>query len=197
MSRELEILNAMLAVNGEAPVSSVSSNDPSAIQARNVLNRVSTKIQARGWWFNTERFTLSPLAGTGEIVLPSNTLSVDPVNTYSPLVQRGKRLYDRENNTYSIGTEVVVDIILKLDIDDLPSLVADYLMDKAVGEYYVDDDGDMDKARAVQQREAESYAFMQREHLKNSDVNIRQSDIGQRLLRDTSYGRSYLEPRGR
>ena len=183
----------MLAVNGEAPVSSSTSTDPAAIQAGNALTRIDRKVQSRGWWFNEENITLTPAASTGEVILPSNTLSADPVDTQSQYVQRGTKLYDRENNTYQIEGAVDVSLKLQLEIDELPELAALYIMDKAVKEYYEDDDGDEQKANRLGQREAESFAYLKREHLANVDVNIRRSPLGARLLANTRSGTVYID----
>lgn len=184
MTTRLDIINAMLGVNGESPVSSADSNDPAAIQASNALTRVDKKVQARGWYFNKEDITLSPNL-TGEVILPQNTLSADPVDTRSQYVKRGTRLYDRENNTYNIDADVECTLVLQLEIDELPEAAAAYIMDKAVKEYYEDDDGDDSKAKKLQNRESESFAYLQREQLANEDVNIRRSQLGLRLLKET------------
>ncbi len=194
MTTRLEIINAMLAVNGETPVSSADSNDPSAIQANNVLKRVDKRIQSRGWYFNEETFTLSPEVGTGEVIVPQNTLSVDPIDPRSSYIKRGKRLYDRSNNTYNIGQAVQVQVVLQLDIDELPEMAAAYIEAKAVKEHYTDDDGDMDKVRELKERESEAFAYLQRENLANEDVSINTSPMGSRLLREVTR-RSYI-PRG-
>ena len=189
MTTTLEIINAMLAVNGEAPVSSVNSTDPAAIQAKNALTLIDRAVQARGWWFNTEpKLRLLPLDGTGEIVLPQNTLQVDPVSSRLDYVKRGTRLYDRTNSTFDIGAEVVVRIVLRLDIEDLPENAATYLRCKAVKEHYTDDDGDEQKIKRLEDRENEAYAFLQREHLANSNVNNKLSPLGQQLLAATNVG---------
>lgn len=185
MSTKLDIINAMLAVNGESPVNDENSTNPAAIQASNALDRINKKLQARKWWFNTEIVTLSYTANTGEVIVPQNTLSVDPVDPRSPLVQRGTRLYDKKNNTYVINTSVKVVLCSQLSIDELPHSMFDYLQDKAVKDYYVDDDGDDSKVRELTKREAESFSYLQREHLANSDVNIRRSPLGAQLLRET------------
>lgn len=189
MTTRLEVLNAMLGVNGETPVSSESSNNPAAIQASNLLNRVDKKVQARGWWFNKEVLTLSPNA-SGEIVLPQNTLSVDPIDVSSPYAQRGKRLYDRSNATYTINKSVKVDIVVRLDIDELPESAASYIQDKACKEYYSDEDGDAQKISDLAQRERESYAYLHREDLSNKNINIRNSTMGTRLHYATFKGRT-------
>lgn len=184
MTTRLEIINAMLGVNGESPVSDADSTDPAAIQASNVLSRVDRKVQSRGWWFNKEDMTLSPNL-TGEVILPQNTLSADPTDTKSQYVKRGTRLYDRENNTYNINKDVKCTVVLQLDIDDLPETAAQYISDKAVKEHYRNDDGDIPKVKELKEDEAESYAYLQREHLANEDVNIRRSQLGLRLLQNT------------
>lgn len=183
MTTKLEIINAMLAVNGEAPVSSVNSTDPAAIQARNALTLIDRAVQARGWWFNTEpALRLLPLVGTGEIVLPQNTLQVDPVSSRLDYVKRGTRLYDRTNSTFIIDAEVVVKITVLLDIDDLPENAATYIRCKAVKEYYTDDDGDENKVKRLEERENEAFAYLQREHLANQNLNNKTSPLGQALL---------------
>lgn len=184
MTTRLDILNSMLAVNSEAPVSSTGSNDPSAIQANNLLSRIDRKVQARGWYFNTEDMTLSPNL-TGEVICPANALSVDPVDTRSQYVKRGTRLYDRENNTYVIDADVKCTVILLLDIEDLPELAASYIETKAMKEHYRNEDGDAQKVRDLKEDEAEAYAFLQREQLANEDVNIRRSQLGLKLLQNT------------
>jgi len=192
MADELDIINAMLAVNGEAPVSSISSTDPAAIQARNLLKRLNKKVQARGWWFNKECITLQPIA-SGEILVPQNALSVDPVDTRSQYVKRGTRLYDTGNNTYIIDEDVECLVILQLDISELPETLGNYLEDKAAKDYYTDDDGDEQKINRLEAREAESFAYLQRENLANGDVNIRRSRLGSRLLRETRSNSNYID----
>jgi hypothetical protein len=192
MTTRLEILNAMLAVNGESPVSTADSNDPAAIQAGNKLKVIDKKIQSRGWYFNKEDILLSPdLAG--KVVLPQNTLAADPVDPGSPYIKRGTGLYDRKNNTTNIGRDVLCTVVLQLKIDELPEVAAAYIMDKAVKEYYTDDDGDAQKANDLKEREGESYAYLHREQLANEDVNIRRSQLGSKLLRNTRSS-NYIDP---
>lgn len=183
MTTELEIINAMLAANGEAPVTAEDSTDPAAIQARNALARVSRTVQARGWWFNKEpEITLSHSPSTGEVILASNTLSVDPVDQSLELVQRGTRLYDRKNNTYNIGTSVVCNLVLQLPIDQLPENAAAYIMAKAVKTHYRDDDGDKDKIMSLTNDENEAFAYLQRENLAATGSNNLYSPRGLEVL---------------
>jgi hypothetical protein len=194
MITQLDIINAMLAVNGEAEVTSVASTNPAAIHAKRSLARVDKALQARGWWFNTETFTLSPNA-SGEVVLPSNVLSVDPKSVISPYVQRGTRLYDKVNNTFVIGKTVRSRLILQLDIDELPVTAADYIQAVAVRRYYRDDDGDATKVADLRRDEEVAYAFLQREHLAALDVNIKTSPTGIQMAEVYNIGRSRYDSR--
>lgn len=178
MSTRLDIINAMLAVNGEAPVSSPDSNNPAAIQANNALLRLDKRLQSRGWWFNREVTELAVEVTTTNVLLPNNTLAVDPTDPKSPYVQRGNRLYDRKENTFEITEPVEVSILLRLDIDDCPVTYTSYLESKARHEYYTDDDGDAQKITELRRIMNEDYAFLHREDLRNKDVNTRNSTLG-------------------
>lgn len=182
MTTELDIVNAMLEANGEAPVSNTSSTNPLAISAIAKLARGSRKFQARGWFFNSEVLTLSPNIA-GEVIVPQNTLSVDPVSTTSLIVKRGTRLYDKKNNTFIIDKSVKCHIVLQLDIEDMPQTAADYLEAKMVREYYTVEDGDQSKINELKEIENEAFAYFHREHLSSEDVNIRRSYLGAQLMR--------------
>lgn len=167
----LEIINAMLASVGEEPVSSIKTQHPSTITAMPVLNRTSRKAQARGWWFNQERgFPLSPNQ-VGEVLLPSNTLSADPSVYDDAIVQRGNRLYDRYRHTFTIGQVCMADLVLELEIEDLPAQAGDYILAAARYEFYVNEDGDDAKARMYLAERADTWALLQQESLKNTDTN--------------------------
>lgn len=189
MNTRLDAINDMLAVNGEAPVTSEDSNDPAAVQASRKLNKISRTIQSRGWWFNTEVMTLNHSTGTGDVVVPQNALSVDPVDADSTLVKRGNRLYDKEKNTYNIGEGVKCNMVLQLPVGDLPQQAYDYIVAKAIADYYRDDDGDVQKVRDLREDVNETFAYLQREHLANADVNIMHSPLGNELASKTHTGR--------
>ena len=122
LTTKLEAVNAMLGHIGEAPVNSVAStvNLPiSASTALSVLDEVNREVQTMGWHFNTtNKYTLTPLADK-TIELPENTLHVDTTDTSKDVVQRGLKLYDRENNTSEFSGSLDVTITFLLDWDEL------------------------------------------------------------------------------
>lgn len=129
----LEAINQILAAIGESPVNSLESGYLEAVVAENILSEVSREIQSRGWNFNTEQNKLFAKTISGEIVLPTNILRVDATNLADSrdLVQRGSRMYDRVNHTYTIDEDVYLDVVVQLDWEDLPEPAKRHITDKA------------------------------------------------------------------
>lgn len=172
MTTKLEVMNHMLSVVGEAPVTSASSNHPSALAASVELDKIAKEFQTRGWWFNREfAFPLTPEFSTGFVILPSNTLNVTPCNRTSALVQRGTKLYDPINHTFNIADTVYADIIVQLDIEDLPEAAAAYLKAKCALDFYVNDNGDQEKIKDLAFEVGRTWAEIQSAELKNAKIN--------------------------
>lgn len=133
-STKLEAINDLLESIGESPVNSVSNSGlEEADLASSMIDRVSRQVQKRGWHWNTlERYVIDP-DGSNNITLPSSTLKVDTSgkDKYKNYVQRGARLYDKTNNTFTITTATTVDIVLFLSFSDLPEAARDYITMRA------------------------------------------------------------------
>lgn len=171
MTDTLEILNHMLGVVGESPVSSSSSNHPSALSAMVTLNRILKEFQNKGWWFNRDySVVLSPNV-SGEVIVPAGTLKLDSIDLNSTLVRRGTRMYDPVNHTYNIGYTVTVDLVVQLTVDELPEAAATYMKHKCAYDFYVADDGDSEKANRLLLEVNNAWAALQQEELRNTDVN--------------------------
>lgn len=171
MTTRLEILNHVLGVAGISPVTSDESQHPMALSAMVQINRVDKELQKRGWWFNTEfSLELNPNE-SGEIIVPSGTLFLWPIDRNRHLVRRGSRLYDPQNHTYTLNDPVSVDLILQLPIEDLPEAAAMYVQHQAALDFYVNEDGDEIKAKKLATDVATAWAELQRSQLKASNVN--------------------------
>ena len=109
---ELEAVNLMLSAIGEAPVSSLT--DPSLLDAslaKEVLEQTSIALQTRGLHCNTDlNLKLTRDATSNEINLPTNTAKVDSTGTSvtRDVVQRGSKLYDRDNHTFTFDEDIYV-----------------------------------------------------------------------------------------
>lgn len=189
MTTQLEVLNHVIGVVGESPVSNVNSQHPTAQSALLTITRVSKQFQLRGWWFNREEsLILTPNVG-GEVIVPSTTLKVDPIDTSSKLVWRGNRLYDSRNHTYIIDESVTVNLNLLLPTNELPEVAAMYLMHKSAYDFYVAEDGDADKAKALLYESDKAYAEVRSHQLQMSNVNAKNRPV-------TAYLRSGIHQNG-
>lgn len=204
MTTELDVLNHVMTVVGEQPVSSASSTHPTAQSIMVTVNRVSKQFQLRGWWFNTEiDLPLSASTADGSITLPQGTIKVRPridkaQGCNYKLVQRGLQLYDSKNHTYNIGRQINVDCIIQLDIESLPEVAAMYLMHKAAYDYYVADDGDQEKATALGLEVQMAWAALMQQAMYESRVNAMSRPlVGLLHLGERQVGSGYnLNPTG-
>lgn len=135
---ELDAVNIILRNDGEAPVASLDENGFSeAADAQAALEEVSRTVQDGGWAFNTDfDRKLSPDLND-EIILPADTLWVKPTYTDEAMtiVERGRKLYDLANNTYTFSQPVHLDICQMLDFPDLPSAARYYITIRAARVY--------------------------------------------------------------
>jgi hypothetical protein len=192
MLDELDIVRAMMAVNGEGTASSptLETTHPSVQAALSALRRLNTEFQSRGFWFNRERDIKLLPDIDGKITIPAETLSFS-VTAYDLMrktpysqqqyVNRGVKVYDNLNHTYVIGVPIWADLILELTVEELPATAAAYLKNLAVQQFYEDDDGDLNKARKLEERTAKAWHRVYAEELKVTAANALSSPQAQTL----------------
>ena len=136
---ELQAVNIMMSAIGEAPVNSLIATEENllptdVVLAKSILEEVSKETQMIGWNFNREvGFEISPTV-ENEIVIPSNAASVDvePVNSRgTQYIQRGDKLYNKTDHTFTITTTIKCTIIYMLEWEDLPQTARHYMAIKA------------------------------------------------------------------
>jgi len=127
---ELEAVNECLENIGQSPVSTIAGDLGVDTQiALNFVRKVNRELQSLGWYWNTEKnFPLTP-NGVGNILLPSNTLSVDTTAEDADVdaIQRGQTLYDRDNHTYVFTKSIKVELTLGLTFEELPETARRYI----------------------------------------------------------------------
>jgi hypothetical protein len=170
MLTELEIINAMLASTGTAPLTTNDTQHPFYVKANNKLQAVNRKVQSKGWWFNRGVRTLNPDVN-GRVVLPSNTLHADPVDAEDGLTIRGTTLYDINKATDVLDRSVEIVFVELVPLTQLPPAAGEYIDARAVYEFYRDEDGVMPKLGEYKQERDAAWVRMKSEHLKNADVN--------------------------
>lgn len=170
---ELEAVNECLANIGQSPVSSISGDiGVDAALALQLIRSINRELQVRGWYWNTDYdYPLTP-NGDKEILLPANTLSVDPAgdDRNKDYVQRGRKLYDRKNRTYLFDAAVDVEIIFGLEFDELPEAARRYIALRAARIFQNRVEGSNDP----EDRESEdrAYADLMAEDMRVQDNNM-------------------------
>lgn len=122
---ELQAVNTMLSAIGEAPISTLQPTNETAdvTIAKNVLEEVSRETQSIGWHFNRETdVTLTPTVDD-EVLIPTTAayIDVESINSgVTQYVQRGDKLYNKTDHTYTIASTIKCTIVYMLPWDDLP-----------------------------------------------------------------------------
>lgn len=125
---KLQAVNICLSSMGEPPVSTLDSAAPDAQVISDIIDETSRSVQSIGWHWNIEKYTLSPNTN-GELMLPNNTLRVDSVDASFDIdvIQRGQRLFNRGDNTYTFTAPITVEVFVGLPFDDLPFAAKQYI----------------------------------------------------------------------
>lgn len=208
MANKLDLVNHLLQAVGEGRVLTLETGHPSVVQAIQALDGYDLDFQGRGWWFNTNKYMQLVPNNLGEILLPSEFLSFSithrqlqwlPATEKARYTSRGKRVYDSWLNTFNIGQTLWADLVVRLDIEDLPPVAASYLKHMAAEAYYVDDDGDNQKADKLAQRTGLAFHALKAEELKVEAVNALDSPAARQLTHRVGQGSGQypLVPGGR
>ena len=136
-TKKLEAVNTMLTSIGEQPIQNM--NDLAGLSdasiAEQILDNVSRAIQSRGWIFNTDLDVQMPVDQYGEIKLSPDILRVDTTSRVrdgdTDIVERGRKLYDRQKQTFVFTTKVTVNQIKLLIFEDLPEPARRYISIRA------------------------------------------------------------------
>jgi len=180
---KLEALNEVLDGVGVRPVTEYESAHPDASPARRHLNQNNEEIQSVGWWCNREKdFSLPPDAITKKILLPSNTLHVNPVNKLLNYVKRGKYLYDADGHTFEFDAPVVVHLTTQLDFEDLPIPLQRYIVRTATYTFSVSREGDQNKIKDQAQQALMARSLAYTTELKMMNYNAMSTRVAARLL---------------
>jgi len=126
---ELEAVNGLLALIGEAPVSTITDTGLADVNlATQMLRNNSRSVQTRGWSFNVDTEYTITRDTSNFINIPSNALVVAPTNwTGVRAVQRGSKMWDLENKTFVFSNDLLVDIVWFQPFNELPDHARQYI----------------------------------------------------------------------
>ena len=174
---ELGAVNLMLQAIQTAPISAFTDPVPAEIvSARNLLEKVSVKVQTKGWHFNTELdYVLTPDLIDNFITLGSGIVRVDlnSVETHD-VVQRGTRLYDRKNRTYVFpaGVDLEAEVTILLGWSELPEIARAYITLRAARMYQQSIIGDLELDGFTQKNEFDAWTDLLEFEGDTRDHNI-------------------------
>lgn len=182
MLSELDVINEMLSVLGEAPLNEIDEEHPLVPAAKRILRIATYRIQSESWWFNRELVTLHPDPTTGEVLTPADSIRADPQDRTWDLIQRGRRLYDTTNATYEIGKDVPVVLIRLIPFTDLPPTAQQVISLAAQVEFNKAHDADETKLRLLVSTLQEYTLRLRAEHTRNVDANLINAPAHQRKI---------------
>ena len=187
---ELECINIMLAAIGEAPINSLVGTLPvDARIAQSTLNEVNKTVQSEGWSFNTETdVTLPRDNSTKQINLPINVLRVDANIHQHPTIdpiQRGLKLYDRQNNTFEFDEDLICTVVYFRDFDEIPEQARRYINIKAARVFVDRLVGDQGLRTYTQEDEVRARAILTETDYANADHNLLRGDPSLTNIFDT------------
>lgn len=185
---KLDAVNVCLSAMGEPQISTLSGDVLDAQIASDLIDETSRSVQAKGWHWNRETYKMAP-SSTGQITLPANVARIDSVNTSSTIdvVQRGTRLYNRTDRTYTFTDSIEVDLYVLLPWEDLTLAAKNYIT--------------MRSARILQQRllgsdtlfkfseadEMQAWAVLMQEEGETGDYNMLSDSSSTATILNRSY----------
>jgi len=169
---ELDVVNQCLASMGETPLNSVDADHPYVAAALMKLKTTNTQEQAKGWWFNTDLITLRPDSETKFVYVPNDAININPNDTGSAYVIRGRRLYDRFVSTYEFAGNVRVELVREIPFDDLPMLATHMIAARTVLDFQNAYDGDGDKYNKLGAAYQQVFNTLRAEHIRQVKANM-------------------------
>ena len=172
---QLEAVNRVLQMMGEAPVNSLSGQFGLAKQADDTLKDVSRRVQAEGWCFNTEyQITLKPDSNKNLVVGSNVSRVVVDILAYPDydIIEKQGKLYDRLNHTFEFTDDVKADLTYMLDWDDLPEHARQYIMTRAGRQLQEAIIGSTDLTKLNMAAEAEARTQFIEEETTKSEHNM-------------------------
>jgi hypothetical protein len=177
---ELQAINIMLSVIGEAPVNSITGTTSVDVStAKNILDETSMSIQSQGWHFNThENYKNLALDQNNKIPLPSNCVKVDASKDfrYINVTLRNGFLYDLEKHTDVFTSAPQVDLVLVQQFEQLPEYARQYITQKSARRFAARFLGDAQIVQLIGNDENEALMSFHQADSQQADVNILEGD---------------------
>lgn len=174
---QLEAVNTMLSVIGEAPVTTTSPAPTQDVTiALNTLEEIQREVQTRGWSWNTAYDVELTPDGSNNITPPAGAVRFD--HNYRTQVKtakysvRGGLLYDLTNKTDQFTEPVTLTIITMLDWDDMTEAARRYIMIRAARVFQDRTSGSPNHHSFNLRDEQMAYAELMEAELEDCDYSV-------------------------
>ena len=186
---ELQAINIMMAAIGETPINTLTGTLPADIvMAQSTLTEVNKDVQSEGWSFNTEIDVTLTRDGSNHINLPTDILRVDANIHQHPTIdpiQRGLKLYDRQNNKFNFDEDLICTIVYFREFDEIPEPARRYMTIKAARVFVDRLVGDQGLRTYTEQDEIRARAILMETDYANADHNLLRGDPSLTNIFDT------------
>jgi hypothetical protein len=169
---ELEAVNKILAVAGDSPVQTLEDDYIQSLLARQILTRASRKVQSLGWYFNEDEAVQLVPDVDGHISLGTNVISAVANNMAGTVIQRGSRMYDRQERTYVFTGPISADIVIALEWTELPQAAREYISDVACTQYNNDYFGAQEIKAQLSKNEDATYVILKQEDTESRAISM-------------------------
>jgi len=186
---KLQAINIMMAAIGETPVNTLTGTLPAdVVIAQSTLTEINKDVQSEGWSFNTEIDVTLTRDGSNHINLPKDILRVDANIHQHPTIdpiQRGLKLYDRQNNKFTFDEDLICTIVYFREFDEIPEPARRYMTIKAARVFVDRLVGDQGLRTYTEQDEIRARAILMETDYANADHNLLRGDPSLTNIFDT------------
>jgi Tail tubular protein len=188
---KLSIVNRMLGSMGERPINSLTNSHRLIGTCLSLIEETNRKLQAPGWWFNTEYSQLFRDAADLRVRLPGDCLSVR--TDYPGAAQRGNILYDTLNATDVFPDRAVsVELIRLIDIELTPEVFSVYAMYEATLVFQTQFDADGTRTNQLREASERARGALRDQELRQLRPNLIQMNPGLSRLLGRSRRLNYM-----
>jgi hypothetical protein len=177
---KLDAVNESLDAIGESPVSSLESGHPDATSAERILDRVSGRVQAKGWHVNRDLEVTLVRNTSNQIPVATDVLRIDTTGTDKSLNVVAKvdvnddktYLFDVAKRTFVFTKNVKVDITYELPFAELTPELQMYISALAAQEFQSISLGSLSLDALVAKRVSDAWAALQDAEAEAEDSNV-------------------------
>ena len=189
---ELQAVNTMLSVIGEAPVNTITGTTSVDVSvAKNILDETSMSIQSAGHNFNRHiEFTVS-LDSNNKIPLPTNCVQADDHQRQYNYTIRDGYLYNLEKHTDVFESAPKLDVVLIQQFEHLPEYARRYITVKSARRFAARFIGDKEITQLIGQDENEALVAFEQADTRESDLNILEGDQNTFSIINRPHRRTY------